>query len=115
MNTLHKVLPPVVLSVFGSHPCQIQIYKSKSNPVVTIKYQDFLTPKTLTSLLSRQVCFPVEWDLHRTMSDDLRHRLLDELFSHPEQLSVNPVFRNNPRLYVLDRFVTTDFDNENIK
>ena len=97
-----------LLLIFGAHPHQVTYSKEASVVVVTVAYQDFLTPHSLHRYLDA-VRLPVEWDIDRTMSDTLRHRLFDELYEHPEHLAERPVCRGNVRVYILDRFTSTDF------
>ena len=113
MQTLHQQVTHALATIFGSHPYTVTFSGDKSHPEVTIAYQDSYTPKTLVGLLSLVPGLSVRWNIERTMSDAVRHQLLDELYHHPERLFATPIFRNSVRFYVLDRFATTDFTNSN--
>ena len=97
-----------LLLIFGTHPHQVTYSKESSVVVVTVTYQDHLTPHSLHRYLDASR-LPVEWDIDRSMSDTIRHRLLDELFEHPDRLAERPVCRGNVRAYIFDRFASTDF------
>lgn len=111
MHPLHHEITRVLDTIFDGHPYSVTITKGKRQPEVTVSYQDFLTPRTLSGLLSLVPELNVEWDIERTMSDTLRHQLLDELYEHPERLTSHCYCRFNVRFYVFDRFATTDFTN----
>lgn len=111
MQTLHQQVTDALATIFGSHPYTVAFSSDKHHPEVTVSYQDFLTPKTLCGLLALVPELSVEWNIERTMSDNLRHQLLDELYRHPERLASHCYLRFNVRYYVNDRFSTTDFMN----
>lgn len=113
MHTLHQSVTRALATIFGSHPYSVTITQGEQFPQVNVCYQDYLTPKSLHALLSIPTISGVEWNIERTMSDSLRHRLLDELYSHPERLLSHKSFRCNVRLYILERFATTDFKIQN--
>ena len=106
---LHKAVARTVTAIFGKHPRRVELDDTPSVPVVTIYYQDFLSPATLHHTLSSISNHPVEWNFERTMSIPMRHRLLEELYYQPEILADHPEYRNNVRYYLFDRFATTDF------
>lgn len=111
MHTLHHEVTRTLDTIFDGHPYSVTITKGNQLPEVTVAYQDFLTPRTLNGLLSLVPNISVEWNIERTMSDTLRHQLLDELYEHPEKLTSHCYCRFNVRFYVFDRFATTDFTN----
>lgn len=111
MQTLHSQVTRVLDTIFDGHPYSVTITEGKRQSEVTVSYQDFLTPRTLSGLLSLVPELNVEWNIERTMSDTLRHQLLDELYEHPERLTSHCYSRYNVRFYVFDRFATTDFAN----
>ena len=97
-----------LLLIFGDHPHQVSYEKESGSVVVTVTYHDFLTPHAVHRYLSA-ARLPVQWDIDRSMSTTMQHRLLDELYEHPERLLQNHSCHGNVRLYILDRFATTDF------
>lgn len=107
---LHKAVSRVVNRIFGHHPHRVGLDPGSTVPVVTITYQDFLSPQTLHHMLTSAGNLPVEWNIERTMSLSMRHRLLEELYQQPEALADNPQYRGNVRYYLFDRFVSSDFD-----
>lgn len=109
METFERNITKILDPIFGRHPYRITVNKGKLCPEVTITYQDFFTPKTLFDILNTFYMIPVEWDIERSMSDNLRGRLLEELYANPERLVSKPTYRYNVRYYVFDRFATTDF------
>lgn len=109
MQTLHQQVTDALATIFGRHPHTVTFSGDTHHPEVTVAYQDFLTPRTLCGLLALVPELSVEWDIERTMSDSLRHQLLDELYHHPELLTSSQHCRFNVRFYVNDRFSTTDF------
>lgn len=107
-SILHQQVAEAVASVFGSHPHQVTICTHGKKPKVTVTYQDYLTPTSLTRALIA-TGLSVEWDLDRSLSLEKRLQLLDELYEHPEDLNRTAVLRGDVRLYVFDRFASTDF------
>lgn len=108
-NPTRTSIIQAIADTFGSHPRQVNLATHKKKISVTIIYQDFLTPATLQHTLDAIVEGNVQWNFERSMSMSLRQNLLNELFHHPEELAHNPVFQGNVRLYIFDKFATTDF------
>ena len=108
-NNLYQEVTQAVTEIFGRRPHRVELDESHSLPVATIVYQDFLSPATLHHTLTSNYNLPVEWNIERSMSLSMRHRLLEELYYQPEVLAENPQYRSNVRFYLFDRFATTDF------
>lgn len=108
-NNLYQAVVQAVARIFGHHPHRVELDDTPTIPVATVTYQDFLSPATLHHTLTTHDNLPVEWNIERTMSLSMRHRLLEELYYQPEILADNPRYKANVRFYLFDRFATTDF------
>ncbi len=108
-TNLHQAVTIAVSRIFGGHPHRVQLDAVSTPPVATVVYQDFLTPVTMHHTLAALAPLPVQWNFERSMSIPMRHRLLEELYFHPELLDSHPFFHGNVRRYVFHRFAETDF------
>lgn len=97
-------------AIFGNIPFSVSVSTQNNFSIISVSYQDFLSVVQLRKeLLAFGSDNHLSLSFDRSMSIHTLNLLLENLYEHPEELYADSSMHGNIRMFILERFIRTDF------